>query len=227
MTTTPTTTTPTTTTPTTGPAGQRRGRTRTRAATRIAATMAMLLLAGLSLGACSKTDTGSGVTGAGAPTPAAADPASSTGSDTVDLVDAALTTPVLVTASGSQGNGIVGPGDRRRLRARLVHTLHATWVTQGQDGTVTHQAIRGDVTSVSSASITVRAKDGVSLTFTVTGDTRVRERHAGTGTDSSIDAVAAGQKALVVGTGATDPVARLVVFKVAAPTPSASPGATS
>jgi hypothetical protein len=185
-----------------------------------AAALAVIIgLSTLALGACSK----------GAP--ASVDsPAShqisaqdASGFDTVDLVNAAADIP---TASEAPDGG-----DRRGLRARLLRALHATWVTNSQQGPVTHQAIRGDVTAVSATSITVKAKDGFSMSYTVTTDTTVRERVAGSGratkaTESSISAIKVGAKALVTGVGATTPTARVIVHLTPAPA-KPSPSATS
>jgi hypothetical protein len=82
---------------------------------------------------------------------------------------------------------------------------------------------------VSKGSITVKAKDGFSQTFAIAADTKVRVRSNGKGADSTIGAVTVGAKALVTGVGATNPTARLVVFKVTTSQPggSPSPSATS
>jgi hypothetical protein len=148
-------------------------------------------------------------------------------SDTIDLVDATVeAAPALADQAGQQANQQGDQQarlDRRALRVRLLRALHGTWVTQGQNGTVTHQAIRGEVTAVSATSITVRAKDGFSLTFGVSKDTTVRSRAAGKGSASNIGAVKVGSKALVTGVGATNPSARLVVFHSGTPQPSSSP----
>ncbi|WP_076262285.1 hypothetical protein [Intrasporangium flavum] len=193
-----------------------------------AVAAAVLLAGGLALGACSKEVPAA----SGAPAGVGAVQADASGGDTstVDLVDAALTTP----AAGTSGTGAdtpLGAGDHRGLRARLLRALHATWVTEGKNGPVTHQAIRGEVTAVSGTSVTVKAKDGVSMTFTVIGDTRVRARANGKGADSTMSALHVGDKAFVAGVGATNPQARVVVFrsgtaakpaKPATPAPSAT-----
>ena len=204
-------------------------RTASRASARTSTGVAaaVLLLAGLALGACSKSDAGSGFVGADPASSMAQEQAASTDSDTVDLVDAALTVPAVTTQAEAPNDAPFG--DRRGLRLRLLRTLHATWVTEGASGPVTHEAIRGEVTAASATSITVKAKDGVSMTFAVTADTRVRSRANGRGTDSTMASVDVGQKALVVGTGASNPTARLVVFRIGTPTTAAppSPSATS
>lgn len=186
---------------------------------------AVLVLGSLALGACSKTDPG-----ASSPVPAARVQQQVTGAttdgDTVDLVDAAFqatgATQTEQTTPGAGAGSAVKPG-RQGLRARMLRALHGTWVTEGKGGPVTHQAVRGDVTAVSATSITVKAKDGFSLTFSVAADTKVRARTAGKGTASTIGAVKVGSKALVVGLGATNPTARVVVFKVTTSSPGASP----
>ena len=191
------------------------------------ATAATVLLAvsALALGACTTSaPTSTSVSVSGEPEVATQEAA---GSETIELVNAALDTPAVV---GETPDG----GDRPGLRARLLRALHATWVTDGKQGPVTHQAIRGDVTAVSATSITVTAKDGVSMTFTVGADTRVRARVAGTGrgvkgvkgTDSTIGAVTIGSKALVTGVGTATPTARAVVHLTPA-SPKPSPTATS
>ena|SRR5689334_9501773 len=99
------------------------------------------------------------------------------------------------------------PGLGREL---ADHTLHGQFVTQDPKTKqfVTHDVIRGTVTAVSATSITVKAADNVSFTYTVNGDTAVRMRTAdkhGAGTKSAIGDVKTGDKAVVLGTGATAP----------------------
>lgn len=134
--------------------------------------------------------------------------------DTAALVTAVADSPDLA------GDKDKGKGKHNAARA-LRHALHATWVTSGRSGTVTHQGIRGEVTAVSGSSITVKAKDGFSLTFTASADTTVRARDLSVGkgkggkgkaTDSTLAAVKVGSKALVVGNGAKAPAAHRVVF---------------
>lgn len=197
--------------------------------TSTALTGAALLLGSLTLGACSSTD----ATASAQVRPAQAQPAAVDG-DTVDLVAAAVDTPAADTPAADDANGnATAKADRKGLRARLFRALHATWVTGGgKAGPVTHQAVRGEVTAVSATAITVRAKDGFSLTYAVGADTKVRERPQvkgqGKATPSTVSAVRVGAKALVTGVGATKPTARVVVFKDApaasggAPTPSAT-----
>lgn len=188
-----------------------------RPSTAVAA--AALLAGGLALGACSKEVPAS--SGALAAAGVARADASGGDASTADLVDAALTTPAVATGTGA--DTAMGAGDHRGLRARLLSALHATWVTEGKNGPVTHQAIRGEVTAVSGSSVTVKAKDGVSMTFTVTGDTRVRARANGKGADSALSALHVGDKAFVAGVGATNPQARVLVFRSATAAKPAKP----
>ena len=185
---------------------------------------AVLVLGSLALGACSKSDangTATSAIGAGQ----VQHDATATDADTVDLVNAALETPAVDGTTGADAR----QGDRKALRARLLRGLHGVWVTNSKSGFVTHQAIRGDVTAVSGSSITVKAKDGFSLTFTVATDTKVRARTKGKGTDSTIGAVKVGAKAVVTGLGATNPKARVIVFAATTSQPGSepSPSATS
>lgn len=155
--------------------------------------------------------------------------------DTAALVRARADLPDLAGAKGKEKGKDKGTHNAARA---LRHALHATWVTSGRSGTVTHQAIRGEVTAVSGSSITVKAKDGFSLAFTASADTTVRARDLsagkgrGTGTDSTLAAVRVGSKALVIGVGAKAPTARRVVFvsvpkAASAPKPAASGSAAS
>jgi hypothetical protein len=195
---------------------------------------ALLVLGSLALGACSKTDaTGTADSAMGA---APVQEAAATDRDTIDLVSTAVDTPAVddpavdTPAVDDPAQGAdSGAADRRGLRARMLRALHGTWVTQGSSGPVTHQAIRGDVTAVSATSVTVKARDGFTQTFAVAPDTKVRARSNGKGADSAIGAVTVGSKALVTGVGATNPTARVVVFKVTTSRPggSPSPSATS
>lgn len=96
-----------------------------------------------------------------------------------------------------------------KLGKRLVH---AQIVTKGKNGFVTHDLIRGTVSSVSGSSITVLAADRKSETFAVTKDTKVRSRTAGAkGSASSISKVAVGDTVFVAGTGTSTLTAKHVV----------------
>lgn len=164
----------------------------------VAPVIALVLAGTLSLTACSGTS----------PT-ATATPGTPPDSSTIQLVNAA--------AGGDPGASTDHGPHRPWLRARLTHVLHATWVTRSASGPVTHQAIRGKVTAVSESQIRVEAADGVSMTFQVTDETKVRARSHGHGADSTIDAVTVGSRALVTGVGETQPTARLVVFRTDPP----------
>ncbi len=93
--------------------------------------------------------------------------------------------------------------------------LHAQWVTKDASGAfVTHRAITGAVTAVSPSSITVKAEDGVSETFVLSPQTKVRTGTAGKGTKPAPGQLAdlkPGQQVMVAGTG-TDPLTARHVF---------------
>lgn len=109
--------------------------------------------------------------------------------------------------------------DLRRARA----VIHATWTTRNG---VHHRAIRGTVKAVSSDSITVKAKDGVTETYVVTSKTAVRVLGDGHKGKDPISEVEVGDKALVSGTGST--TARHVIARAPRSTASGSTsGSTS
>lgn len=168
---------------------------------RVVALGGVAVVAAAALSACGATTDASSATPASQSSQRVADPDPST----IGLVSATTGT------STAADRGM-----------RLRHVLHATWVTGGAKPT-THDAIRGEVTAVSASSITVRARDGVSMTFAVTSSTKVRERHAGKGTDSLIGKVAVGDRALVTGVGSSGLTARHVVYLV--PASSSDPSA--
>jgi hypothetical protein len=112
---------------------------------------------------------------------------------------AAATAPVAVDFPAA--NGRLGP-----LAGRA---LHGTWVTRDGSNSgeyVQHDAIRGVVTVVSATSITVKAADGVTMTFGVTTSTKVKTK-AGT----SISDVHTDDAVAVVGTGSSTMTATHVV----------------
>ena len=105
-----------------------------------------------------------------------------------------------------------GKNGKKGKKGMLRRLEHGQFVTRGKDGkTVTHDLIRGTVTSVSATSITVQAKDKKSETFAVTKDTKVRVRENGKGAESSISKVAKGDRAEVAGTGTSTYTAQHVV----------------
>jgi hypothetical protein len=106
------------------------------------------------------------------------------------------------TASAAPGSGTATPADKagagtrhKIRRAAIVRGMHGEWVVKGKDGKpVTLLTIRGEITAVSPTSVTVKAEDGVSETFTVTSDTKVK------GADvTSISGVKVGAKGAMVG----------------------------
>jgi hypothetical protein len=101
----------------------------------------------------------------------------------------------------------------KQILGRVKDFQHAEWVTKG-DGTtyVTHEAILGAVTAVSSTSIAVKSADGTSMTFAVTADTKVHQRPKGATTPTIAD-VKVGQTVLVGGEKSPDLTAKNVVAR--------------
>jgi hypothetical protein len=107
------------------------------------------------------------------------------------------------TASPAPSGGAATPdgkagkdGKRHRIRrAVIARGMHGEWVVKGKDGKpVTLATIRGEITAVSPTSVTVKAEDGVSETFAVSSDTKVK------GPDvTSISGVKVGAKGAMVG----------------------------
>jgi hypothetical protein len=98
-----------------------------------------------------------------------------------------------------------------RLPARFEH---GEWVSKGTSGAQTHDAVRGTVTAVNATSISVRAEDGFTLSFTIGGDTKVvlRENGKGSANTGAISDVKTGQHVVVSGlkTGSTIAAKHLV-----------------
>lgn len=215
-------------------------------AARRALAAALIGAGALSVTACSQPTTpGSSAIQGPAARAGSATPADAAGLD--------VETAALVSNPGDTATGPAQQQRRHATRDRLARALHATWVTSGKRGTITHQAIRGEVSAVSPTSVTVKAKDGFSQTFTVSAATTVKSRNLSAtdragrrATDSSPAAVTVGSRALVVGEGASAPAAtRIVVLtgqrppkapktrqapqspSTATPTPSATPSTPS
>ena len=92
-------------------------------------------------------------------------------------------------AAGTPTGGAASPKDGTKHRGAErgerggfgKGVQHAQWVAKDKAGAfVTHDAITGEVTAASATSVTVKAEDGVSLTFAVTADTTIRLRPAAT-----------------------------------------------
>ncbi len=125
-------------------------------------------------------------------------------------------------AAGAGGTAAVGgtaatggttkAGRHPGLAKLAARSVHAQLVTRSKDGTfVTHDEIRGEVTAVSGASVTVKAADGTGESFSVTSATVVRIRAAGKGVAGSISQVKVGDTVIVVGTGSGTLTATAIV----------------
>ena len=142
--------------------------------------------------------------GGGAAAIAAAASADTSGSGTAS-------SPSAGPSSGASAPAKPGhPGRGLRLGGAFGRFEHAEWVSKDGTANVTHDAIHGTVSSVSATSISVKASDGYSLTFTVNADTKVRVRDASgagkrAGKAGTIGDVKTGDNVLVSGikTGST------------------------
>jgi hypothetical protein len=105
-------------------------------------------------------------------------------------------------ASSAPGTSAPAPADKttadkttadkkakHRARAAITRGLHGQWVVKGKDGKyVTLVSVRGQVTAVGPASVTVKAEDGFTATFTTNADTKVRGAEAKTLADVKVGA---------------------------------------
>jgi preprotein translocase subunit YajC len=105
-------------------------------------------------------------------------------------------------SSSSAHNGNSAAMKKLRHKRLLTHLVHGQIVTHGSDGYITHSGIRGTATAVTATSITVKADDGFTQTFTLSKDTRVRERPAsgkGKATAGTLSDLKSGDKVAVLG----------------------------
>ena len=178
-------------------------------------------LAGLGLGGVAMAQTNSAA-------PAAA--AVAQGSVAGDV--AAPAAPTTGTAEHGNRDKKEGSGRHHGHENRFEDAVHAQWVSKdAKTGTfVTHDAVRGDVSAVSSTSITIKAADGTSETFAVDAATKVHIKGANGAahvkgaakTPGSISQVKVGDQAGVLGTGTSTMTATQVMDRgVAAAQPSA------
>jgi hypothetical protein len=125
--------------------------------------------------------------------------AQGTAAPTVATADPTPSPSPSPSAKAAKGAKDGRPGARQIL-GRLKDFQHAEWVTKG-DGTtyVTHEAILGQVQTVSATSITVKSTDGTSMTFAVNDQTKVRQRAKAGSTTPTIADVKQGQTVLVGG----------------------------
>jgi len=105
--------------------------------------------------------------------------------------------PTMLAAAPTVGpSGPVAALDQAALAGRLGRVLRADATVLKKDGTtmVVHYE-RGEITAVSTSSITIKGLDGVSATFAVTTATRVREK----GHAAKIGDLTVGERAMVFG----------------------------
>ena len=144
------------------------------------------------------------------PTVATADP---TGTATPSPTAAGKPAKAAKAAKADKGGRVAA----KQILGKVKDFQHAEWVTKGDNNTyVTHEAILGQVTGVSSTSVTVTSTDGTSMTFAVTADTKVHQRQAkGSTTTLTIADVKTGQTVLVGGEKSPDLTAKNILVRVA------------
>ena len=115
------------------------------------------------------------------------------------------------SSSATKGAGLGRFARRHPEIAALIkhHAVHGQIVTDDNGTDVTHDGIVGTVSAVSPSSITVKASDGFTQTFSINSSTKVRVRTDGK--SSTISDVRTGVKVGVVGTGTSAPVATYIL----------------
>ena len=162
------------------------------------------------------------------------------GGGTFAIVDAASGSPgaadaadtQTISQAGTQASGasqaaalqnvLAATGVRRMARLRLLGGMYGQYTFQTKTGSHTLAFERGTVTSVSSSDVVIRAANGTTWTWELTGTSVVREH----GTKEARAALAAGQSVFVggpVASGAKD--ARVIVIRTAQTAPKSSASA--
>ena len=102
--------------------------------------------------------------------------------------------------ASKQGKDGTARGD---LRRGLLRSVHGQVTTKTKSGFVTYDGIKGIVTAVSPTSISIKAADGTSETYAVTGSTVVHTKADGKnkGATGQIGKVQDGDGVAVLGTG--------------------------
>lgn len=129
--------------------------------------------------------------------------------------------PAVTSGSSKTTTAHSGRHAAKKHRPLTARALHVTWVTGASKKTegksVTHDAVRGIVTSASASSVTVRAKDGFSQTYAIDDKTKVRERKGHQVAQSSASKITKGMHARVIGIGSvSSPTATHIRFSPAA-----------
>src|SRR3954447_7689853 len=116
-------------------------------------------------------------------------------SDNATPTPATSSAPASTTAPGDKASGDRAAERHKIRRSAIVRGMHGEFVVKGKDGKpVTIETIRGTVTAVGSTSVTVKADDGFTETFTANSDTKVKGAVA-----KSFSEVKVGAKGAVIG----------------------------
>ena len=102
----------------------------------------------------------------------------------------------------------------KQILGKLKDFQHAEWVTKGDGNAyVTHEAILGQIQSVSPTSITVASSDGTSMTFAVNDQTKLRQRQTQGTSTPTIGDLKNGQTVLVGGQKSPDLTAMNILIR--------------
>ncbi len=128
-----------------------------------------------------------------------------------DAASSATTAPAAAVAPSSSSGASTAPkaahtahkGDKRDKAEKVLGRVsHAQWVSKDKDGKfVTHDAVRGSVTAVSSTSITVKAADSTTETYALNSTTKVHAKGDTKAHPGTIAQVKVGDEVGVLGTG--------------------------
>ena len=131
---------------------------------------------------------------------------------------AAVSASSATTATTTAGRHDGREKAKQLRRELLKRAVHAQWVSKdAKTGAfVTHDAVRGVVTAVSASSVSVKAADGTTESFTVTSTTKVHAKGDSKAHPGTIGQVKVGDRVGVVGTGATTKTATHIVDRGAA-----------
>jgi hypothetical protein len=133
------------------------------------------------------------------------------------------------TPSAGKAASTSGPVKHHRRRDPLLRAEHAQWVTHDKktNTNVTHDEIRGTVTAVSPTSISVKATDGTTETYSVASTSKVHAKGDTKTSPGTISQVKVGDRAIVVGTGSSTYAATRIIDHGAPKAPTSTTTPTS
>jgi hypothetical protein len=145
---------------------------------------------------------GAALLGGGAVAMAADSPSSPAATTSPTASTATSPTTAGSSASAASGKHKAKADRVKQAVSRLKNFDHAEWVTGPAGSSITHDAIKGAVTSVNATSIQVKAADGTTFIYGVASSTKVGLREGGKGSakKGTIADVKTGDTVVVTGT---------------------------